>query len=169
MNARIVSLLGMLASSLPLVSACAGDLKSPDRFSKLLGTHDAGLRETRDAAASTTQDAGAEAPPACVLTLFQNTCGLSGCHAKGTTAQVDLASAGVADRLLDQPAENAMCKGRTLVATDGSPSLLVEKLSGKPPCGAAMPLTGQLSAKDKQCVFDWVVSVGGSVPDAGSP
>jgi hypothetical protein len=122
----------------------------------------------RDAAASTTHDAGAEAP-ACVLTLFQNTCGLSGCHAKGTTAQTDLASDGVADRLLDQPAKNAMCKGRTLVATDGSPSLLVEKLSGNPPCGAAMPLGGALSAKDKQCVFDWVASVGGSVPDAGSP
>jgi hypothetical protein len=165
MNARTL-IAWMLATSLPFVAACAGDLKDPERFSKLIKAQDAG--QQADASSGTGHDSGVKGAPACVVQAFQSTCGTAACHAAGAQ-QVDLISNGVAGRLLDQPAKNAKCKGRTLVATDGSASLLVQKLSGTPPCGEAMPEGKTIAAKDKQCLFDWVVSVGGSVPDAGSP
>lgn len=167
MTARHAALLGLL-TSLSLASACAGDLKSPNRFNKLLGSSDAGSHHQNDAASSAEQDSGVTAP-ACVAQAFRNSCGSSNCHSKGTD-QVDLVSDGVADRLVDKPARNVICKGRTLVATDGSASLLVQKLTEKePPCGVSMPVTGTISAADKKCVLDWVESIGGSVPDAGAP
>jgi hypothetical protein len=163
----------MLVTSLLVASACAGDLEKPDRFSKLLGHDDGGLQPApplSDAAMTTTHDSGVAPPPPplCVVQLFRNTCGVATCHANGTD-QVDLASDGVARRLLDKSATNVICKGRTLVATDGSASLLVQKLSGMPPCGVSMPVGKTLSIAEKQCVFDWVTSVGGSVPDAEAP
>jgi hypothetical protein len=167
MNARHVALLAMLSAGLSFASACAGDLESPNRFSKLLGVRDASAQPLADAAANAEQDSGVMPAPACVVQAFRNTCGTSTCHAKGTD-QVDLVSDGVAARLLDKPAHNVICKGRTLLATDGSASLLVQKLNGMPPCGVPMPVTGMLTPRDRQCVFAWVTSVGGSVPDAGA-
>jgi hypothetical protein len=168
MTARQAALFGLL-TSLSLASACAGDLKSPNRFSKLLGASDASVQQQSDAAMNATHDAGVTPVPACVAQAFRNSCGSVACHSKGAQ-QVDLLSEGVAGRLIDKPARNIICKGRTLVATDGSASLLVQKLTQKqPPCGVMMPASGTISAQDKQCVFDWVVSVGGSVPDAGAP
>ena len=169
MTSRHAALLGLLVSSLSLASACAGDLKSPNRFSKLLGAADAGQKPQHDASIGSDQDAGVKPVPACVAQAFRNSCGSIACHSKGSQ-QVDLTTDGVAERLLDKPARNIICKGRTLVATDGSASLLVQKLADKqPPCGVMMPASGTISAADKKCVFDWVVSVGGSVPDAGAP
>jgi hypothetical protein len=163
MIARHAALFAVL-TSLSLASSCAGDLKSPNRFSKLLGARDAGPQPHHDS----TSDAGVKTTPACVAQAFRNSCGSSDCHSKGTQ-QVDLVSEGVAERLIDKPSRNAICKGRTLVATDGSASLIVQKLAEKPPCGAQMPIDSTISAEDKTCLFDWVTSVGGSVPDAGSP
>jgi hypothetical protein len=168
MTARHAALFGLL-TSLSLASACAGDLKSPNRFSNLVGSSDAGQKQQHDASIGSALDAGVKPVPACVAQAFRNSCGSITCHSKGAQ-QVDLVSEGVAGRLLDKPARNIICKGHTLVATDGSASLLVQKLADKqPPCGVMMPISGTISAQDKKCVFDWVKSVGGNVPDAGTP
>jgi hypothetical protein len=166
MIARYAALVGLL-TSLSLASSCAGDLKSPNRFSKLLGASDAGPQQ-HDAAISGQNDSGVKAAPACVAQAFRNSCGASDCHSKGTQ-QVDLVSEGVAERLIDKPSRNVICKGRTLAASDGSASLLVQKLADEPPCGVQMPIGGTIGAEDEKCLFDWVISVGGSVPDAGAP
>lgn len=168
MTARHAALLGLL-TGLSLASACAGDLKSPNRFTKLLRASDAGPQQQDGMTMSSEHDSGVPAAPACVTQAFRNSCGASDCHSKGTD-QVDLVSDGVADRLVDQVAHNVICKGRTLVATDGSASLLVQKLTEKqPPCGVSMPVNGTITASDKKCILDWVESIGGSVPDAGAP
>jgi len=107
--------------------------------------------------------------PDCLTTLFRG-CGKSGCHSAGLS-QVDLASSGVEKRLVgvDTPSTSLACKGRKLVTTDGSPSLLLEKIAeATPPCGTKMPLDGtQLSADDLKCVSDWVDTV--STSDVGGP
>lgn len=149
-------------------TACAGDLKDPDRFAFLLG--DGGALGSADASGMVVPDAGAPdaggpapaAVPVCVSNVFSMHCGSAACHGDGA-AQVDLVSPDVATRLVDEPSgAGGLCAGRVLVATDGSESLLLAKLSDTPPCGSKMPLVGAaLAAAELKCVTDWVASVEG--------
>jgi hypothetical protein len=142
-----------------LCLGCAGDLRDPKRFDFLI--RDAGPKPGNDSGAAQASDAGAGAIPACATDLFKAKCGLSGCHG-ADQAQVDLVSAGVEGRLIDQPSsEMAACKGRTFVTTDGTPSLLLDKVSSQPPCGTKMPLGGSLTAGELSCMTDWVTAVSG--------
>jgi hypothetical protein len=165
--------LALLAIGLACTSACGGDLEDPERFDKLLHeTNDAGSGRT-DAAVphgdggSPTTDAGSASssgePPACVVKIFKDTCGTVGCHA-ASQPQVDLVSAGVTSRLVDKKSASATCKDRVFIATDGKPSLLLQKLSATPPCGARMPLVGTLTMANQDCLDAWVMSLGGTVP-----
>jgi hypothetical protein len=126
---------------------CAGDLKDPERFAFVLE-----------------RDAGPDAcvpPPAtdCLTALFKARCNTSACHGPGAP-QVDLVSSGVEARLIGQPSsDTGMCSGRTLVATDGSASLLADKVSNPPPCGSQMPLGGMLTDDEATCLNAWVSSV----------
>ena len=139
--------------------SCAGELKDPGRF-KFLYDDDGGTQANKDSGADDKDAAAMPAmTPSCVVTLFSKTCGQAGCHAKGST-QVDLASPDVASRLVDKPSSNSLlCKGRTLISTQGSDSLLIDKLSDDPPCGSTMPVGGTLSDKDRTCLTDWVSSL----------
>lgn len=147
------------------LSGCAGSLDNPEDFAFLLA--DAGGAVTVDAATAT--DAGAEAVPACVRDAFES-CGLAGCHGAGSL-QVDLVSAGLAARLVDQPAlATGVCADRTLVATDGSASLLLQKLSTSNDCGSPMPLGRDVATQWEEAAYDcveaWVISLGGSALEA---
>jgi hypothetical protein len=155
----MLSYAALVASTL---GACAGKLEQPQRFAA------AAARFTGGGTGGSTvvSDVGALVPPPCVLEIFKTTCGLTACHAKGSS-QVDLVSDGVAGRLIDKKSGSALCKGRTYVATDETSSLLLDKLTDAPPCGARMPLGGMLSAASTQCLTDWVVALGGSGLDAG--
>ena len=167
--------LGLLAGAL---GACAGKLDKPERFAAAVkkyerggggasGSRSAPDASTTDAEIVSAKDAGPGAPPDCVLQIFKDTCGVAGCHAKGS-AQLDLVSAGVTDRLVDQTSDTDMCKGHTYIATDGSASLLLNKLSSSPACGAEMPLGGKLGATNTQCLTDWINSITGAAADAGN-
>ena len=129
---------------------CAGDLENPERFSFLL-----------DGGTKMNAQGGIPAPPPCLTTMFEARCGMSICHA-ANTAQIDLVSPKVQDRLVGKKAAGMACKEGVFVATDGSDSLLLQKLDGMPPCGSAMPLSGKLSSDELKCVSDWVKDVGGS-------
>lgn len=150
-----------------LLSACAGDLENPERFDAVLERFDGGSGRPgllRDAGSgSGARDAGssADAPPACVTQLFNKTCGAVGCHEKGNMT-LDLVSAGVTERLVDQKSESTMCEGKTYIDSSGGESLLFEKLGQSPPCGARMPLVGTLTAQQKTCLTDWISSLGGA-------
>src|SRR5262245_2459298 len=171
------------------VGACAGDLRHPERFNgairKYLGedkqapagaTGDAGpamdatnTDESDGGSASDTSATGGDATngappdtaaPDCALAIFAKSCALVGCHAKGTKTQIDLGSDGVGDRLINQQSTSKTCGGRTFIATDGSASLLIDKLSADPPpCGSKMPVGSKLSDADMQCLNDWVGSL----------
>jgi hypothetical protein len=152
---------------------CAGKLDNPNRFAAAVGKYETG-GAIQDAAMTSTPVADSvhhtatpTTPPDCVLAVFKNTCGQVGCHAKGSP-QVDLVSADVGQRLIDQTSNSGTCKGHTYVSTDGSSSLLLDKLSNSPPCGARMPLGGMLSAANMQCLTTWVGSLSGGEQDAGT-
>jgi hypothetical protein len=144
--------------------ACAGKLDQPQRFSSIVKRLGQGGGQSAGAAGSS----AASAPlPACVSKIFSQTCGLAGCHAKGS-AQIDLVSTGVAARLVDVKSTSAMCKDKIYVSTSGGQNLLLDKLSTQPPCGARMPLGGMLGTADVQCLAAWVQAIGDTANDAGA-
>ena len=131
---------------------CAGDLKDPERFAFVL-ERDAG--DAHDSGNACTPPAASD----CLTALFKAKCNTSACHGPGAP-QVDLVSSGVEARLIGQPSsDTGMCTGRTLVATDGSASLLADKVSKTPPCGSQMPLGGMLTSDEATCLNAWVSSV----------
>ena len=73
--------------------------------------------------------------------------------------QTDFGSSSVEDRLIGKPAGEGVCKDKVLITTDGSPSLLLQKLMDPPPCGTKMPLGVTLPASDVACISDWVNAV----------
>jgi hypothetical protein len=147
---------GWYCAWMVLALGCAGDLKDPKRFDFLLD-RDSGAKPM-----PTPSDAGnSTAAPVCATDLFNAKCNSSACHGAGAK-QVDLVSADVAERLIDAPSsDTGMCKGRTLVTSDGTSSLLVDKLADPAACGTKMPLVGSLTAAEKTCLTDWVTAVGG--------
>jgi hypothetical protein len=164
MNAQSLVLLAVCSLS---VGGCGGKLEDPQRFGDLVKrAADAGSDTTgdKDAAVKPSGDAGPSMPaepPACVTMLFAKTCGATvGCHDK-TSTYVDLVSTGVASRLVDKDSKSALCTGKTYIATDGTASLLLQKVSATPMCGSRMPLGGTLTAAQTKCLSDWVVSLGG--------
>jgi hypothetical protein len=144
--------------ALSTLGACAGELDQPQRFAAAVQKYTGGGGGGGSGASAV--------PPACVLQVFKVSCGLAACHARGA-AQIDLVSNGVTGRLLAQESRSAICKGRIYMATDGTSSLLLDKLTGSPPCGARMPLGGMISPTDAQCLAAWVSSFGGAELDAG--
>lgn len=80
------------------------------------------------------------------------------CHTASAT-QVDLESAGVERRLVGKASTSAMCRDLVYVSTDGSASLILDKLEDDPPCGTKMPIGPPLSATDTACLNDWVDSL----------
>jgi hypothetical protein len=145
-----------------VLAACAGKLEQPQRFVA------AAQKYTGGGAGGSVAGTGASTlvPSECVLEIFKGSCGLEGCHAKGSP-QIDLVSDGVAARLIDHESGSTVCKGRTYIATDGTSSLLLDKLSSSPPCGTRMPLGGTISAANALCLADWVAALGGIGLDAG--
>lgn len=126
---------------------CAGDLDDPERFDFLL-----------DGAMTNAPDAPPEAPE-CVTSLFETRCSTStACHG-AESLQLDLVSADVESRLIDVSSTSRDCGDSVYVPTDGSASLLLEKLGEQPPCGLRMPIGQPLEESEMMCVSAWVQAV----------
>lgn len=152
-----------------VVAACAGDLENPERFASLAGgdggggVPDASPPLDTGVAPPVLDAGGGGGEPACVTDTLASVCGTTACHGPGAP-QVDLVSPGVRARVVDQPASAAgLCAGRTYVASDGSGSLLLDKLVDPPPCGSKMPLVGAITAVQSQCLADWVGALAGGM------
>jgi hypothetical protein len=114
---------------------CAGELEDPERF--------------------------ASCAPGHVEQLFAASCDGTGCHgAENPAADLDLVSAGIEARLIDEPSPTEFCEGRLRIdsmATDPMDHLLLDKLQEIPSCGGRMPFgTATLSNADQECVRRWV-------------
>jgi len=88
---------------------------------------------------------------------FQKTCAGSTCHDSGS-ANVDLVSGGLEDRLLETP---SVCMGEKLVVPESpKESVLYQKLAGSPVCGSRMPLGGDhTSDVQLDCIADFIASL----------
>lgn len=105
--------------------------------------------------------------------LFARTCGTLGCHTGGPTlaaAGLDLTTAGVGDRLLNQT--SVECDGRPMIhPTDLGASYLLDKLGDDPACGETMPQgLPPLNGTERACLERYLADLAGlEVPsgDAG--
>jgi hypothetical protein len=119
---------------LGLGAGCAGELENPERF--------------------------AECAPGFVEQLFQEKCA-GQCHAGADPeAGLDLASPGAGTRVMGRASVQEACEGLMIVDPTGGDSLLVDKLTDTPPCGARMPFgQSKLSGAEVECVRRWVDEV----------
>ncbi len=103
--------------------------------------------------------------------VFAASCAIPGCHAASSAggAGLDLASAGVAGRLLGQgPSTNAaagaLCTdaGKPYLVASSNPAtgLLMDKIdAAKVTCGSSMALIGQLTSTQVTCLSAWATAV----------
>ncbi len=128
----VTSRTALIFASLTLVG-CAAELREPERFSNV------------DSCGN-------------VEELLENECGGAGCHASETpAAALDLVSAGVFGRLVDEVGTDNC--GNALLVDSGniSGSLLLDKLSAQPSCGAQMPLgRPALSQTEVDCIESYL-------------
>lgn len=124
----------VLAMVVAMGAGCAGELESPERF--------------------------AECGPGFVEQLFQEKCA-GECHAgSDPEAGLDLVTPGAAMRVMGRASVQEACDGLMIVDPTGGDSLLVDKLTDTPPCGARMPFgQSKLSGAEVECVRRWVDEV----------
>jgi hypothetical protein len=105
-------------------------------------------------------DGGADAGPCgdVVARIFVPTCGGTSCHgAQAPQQDLDLVSPGVASRVVGVAAKG--CSVLLADPADPEGSLIYQKLSPTPPCGAPMPLARPpLSRADAACVLAWIAA-----------
>jgi hypothetical protein len=154
----------VLVCSLLALGACAGELSFP-----YTGGGAGGASQT-----GTGGGGGGAVPTTCAtsMTVLQNNC--IGCHNTpdmGAAANLDLASSGVAQRLVGQSgsATGGACMGVMSLLNRGTlpaTGILIDKINFKLTCGASMPYGNpqKLPATDLDCLQAWanglVASVG---------
>lgn len=114
------------------------------------------------------RDTGSAGLPACVQTIFEDTCGTMMCHG-GTLFPPNLVMAGVESRLIN--VEASVCPDKIYVVPgDPEGSFLYEKITqAMPTCGVQMPSGADaLSATQISCIESWIMGMGGGGGDGGT-
>jgi hypothetical protein len=166
---RCVALSVIAGASL---AGCPGSLDNPGQYSEGVGDGSAGTGGSGDGSGGSgggtaqCNIAAADVPEQ----LIRMKCATSSCHdASNPAGELDLFSAGVEGRLLDQ---DSTCPGEVLVdTTNPENSFLLEKVnSATPACGGErMPLGSSLPPEEIACVRDWInLMVGGGQTDAAT-
>lgn len=96
-------------------------------------------------------------------------CGTANCHggtgeapnhALGAVTDLGFSTEDVFERLKNQELSEGLCAGKSLIDPDNyEQSLLLQKLSDKPPCGFKMPYLGPafaISEQDETCIAAWL-------------
>ena len=138
--------------ALCLFAGCPGTLADKELYEAALD----GARGLDGAGGS----AGAEAGPCgdVVARIFLPTCGGTSCHGTNAPQQdLDLVSPGLASRVVGVTAKG--CSVMLANPADPESSLIYQKLSPTPPCGAPMPLARPpLSRAEVACVLAWIAA-----------
>jgi hypothetical protein len=149
---------GLFAS----LAGCAGSLNDPAEF-------DSGSSHSAVEGGGDTPACAAEVP----TTLFQQTCGASGCHTATSPAQgLDLVSPGVASRLVDVRETEMPALGLFLIdSAQPQSSVILTKLQASTvPYGALMPFGGTpLTPQEVGCVAAWIETAIADGGPAGAP
>lgn len=100
------------------------------------------------------------------VTLARNGCTQSGCHGASYVGGLDLASQGLAERLVDVRSQTASCSGHLLIdPADPEKSLMLEVINPDAihaggVCTQQMPMgRDAMSDDDRACVAQWVQEV----------
>jgi hypothetical protein len=140
------------------LTGCAGSLKDPAEFQSDSGS------STVDAE-SNMPSCATDVPPV----VFQQTCGVAGCHSATAPAQgLDLVSSNVAARLVNVPETEMQGLGLLLIdSADPAKSVILTKIQAATvPYGAQMPYERTpLTSEEVACVTAWVDAV---AADAGA-
>ncbi len=162
---RSIRLPGLLAVLLPLAVACTVQPYDPTPGGGGGGGGAGGGDDTGAGPDGGTAACSATNAPTTVLAAR---CTNAACHdADAPAAGLDLASAGVAQRLMGV---TSTCANHVLVVA-GNPtsSYLMDKISGAPACGTAMPPTGlALDTEELGCVQGWITSLAGTGSGGGT-
>ena len=146
-----------LAGLLSVLGACAGTLGDAAEFSTAYAAGDSGA--DTDPPGETGALACGDVPTA----ILQATCGVVGCHSPTSPAEgLDLASPGVASRLVNVPGTEDPALGLRLIdSVRPQQSIILTKLrASTAPYGAQMPLGGTaLTDNQVSCVAAWIASV----------
>jgi len=157
-----------LAPVLSLLVGCPGTLTDKQRYLDAINAGSSGSagRATGgkggggNGSNETAGEAGA-ASSACgdvVTRIFVPSCGGTGCHGAVAAQQdLDLVSPGVASRVVGVVGTG--CASTLADPANPEASLIYQKLSPTPPCGAPMPLARPaLSDQDAACVLAWIAA-----------
>ena len=166
LRARSFAVVGALAVAvLAGLAGCAGEL-DPSLFPAASGSGNSSGQ-----AGSSGGGGGSGTACDAPQMVFAVGCALPGCHAANTAggAGLDLASAGVAGRLLGQgPSTNtgagAVCasvgKPYLLAGSNPATGLLMDKMDAlKVTCGSTMSLLGNLNSSQLTCLSAWATAV----------
>ncbi len=165
----------LVAASFVLFSAaaCTGELtgssKATDRPSGSTGAQ---------GSAGSASDVAGGCDIAAVLSKPANGCTTSNCHGQPFQGGLDLATPGVAARLVGVQSTSDACGGQLLIDPANPDNSLLLRLvdtqrfaSTPNQCGVLMPFGSSegLTGADLKCVQDWVHAVASEPTDAGTP
>jgi hypothetical protein len=90
--------------------------------------------------------------------ILQVKCGGANCHGAGAGNGNFAESEAIAAAFADQDPVTQACAmdGPVLDTANPRGSLLIQKVNGTVPCGTAMPLVGQLSEEEIDCLEEWI-------------
>jgi hypothetical protein len=94
--------------------------------------------------------------------ILEQYCATSGCHGQPGAPLGDFASSEEAARAFIDQDGSLACAGQGTIIDQDNPadSLLVTKVSGDPPCGQAMPPTGDpLTDDEVTCLEEWIAEL----------
>jgi hypothetical protein len=136
-------------------TASGGRAGSANAGSANAGSANAG----RAGGSSQAGNGGAASTGACDgFGILQQHCGGNNCHGAGTAngnfaENEDIAAAFAGQ---DPVTDECAMDGPLIDTENPRGSLLIQKVNGTVPCGLAMPLVGQLSEEDIDCLEEWI-------------
>jgi hypothetical protein len=90
--------------------------------------------------------------------VLADNCGSSGCHGEGSVYSDFAASEAAALEFVDESGVSSCADEGPLLNPDNpAASILIQKVTASsPPCGAPMPIVGELSQADVTCLQEWI-------------
>jgi hypothetical protein len=176
-----LSALTLCALALLTLSGCLspGEIDDPEAFLARIGHGEGGVSNDGSVGHGDSGAGNASMTNPCdaVVTDLLKTCQASVCHGNDSSSPLNLEMTGLPGRLVDKKASTT-CKELPYIDSQApEDSLILGKLTTKPPCGSPMPLGGKTpTAMQQSCMLEWVMgAVGGdssptkpSTMDAGT-